>query len=303
MNKNLVRVGWITFALFCLILFTVIKLPQAPIQKLIDAHIANALAPYGASLSAKESNLSYIFGPTYKMKDVTLSLPPPANHAHIDHLSVSPSFLALIMGKVGGHFKIEEGEGTLKGSFSSGKTNFSVSLNADQLDIGKLGILPLLASLQVKAIVDGSVSISGEQQNLSSLEGDVKLHLTKLVFDSQSIAGFSIPKLSIGEGNIDLGINKGKVKFNTFKLGKAGGTDDIVATVVGEATLARLIEASTLNIKTRFSLSANIMKSFMLLDAILGVGKQPDGSYAFSLNGPPGSPVPSPITDASQIPQ
>ena len=120
------------------------------------------------------------------------------------------------------------------------------------------------------------------------------------MIDAQSIFGFPIPKILVSEGNADIEIQDGKAQIKTFKLGKPGHVeDDIQATLTGQVILGKFWAASKVDLNTRFSLSQNILKPLILLDAILGSGKQPDGSYAFHLTGPILSPTPSPLKDKS----
>jgi hypothetical protein len=95
---------------------------------------------------------------------------------------------------------------------------------------------------------------------------------------------------------MDVEIDKAKVTIKTFQLGKASNTtDDVHATVSGDLTLGKQWESSNLNAKATFSVSDNVKKAFVLLDALLGSAKQPDGSYAYSLTGPISAINPLPL--------
>ena len=65
--------------------------------------------------------------------------------------------------------------------------------------------------------------------------------------------------------------------------------------MTGLVTLGKHWMASKIDLNTRFSLSQAVLKPLILLDALLGSGKQSDGSYAFHLTGPILSPTPSPL--------
>jgi hypothetical protein len=58
--------------------------------------------------------------------------------------------------------------------------------------------------------------------------------------------------------------------------------------------LGRNWQYSTLNLRADFSLSQNVIKSFVLIDALLSAGKKPDGSYSYTISGPLYSPTPTP---------
>ena len=117
------------------------------------------------------------------------------------------------------------------------------------------------------------------------------------MIDPQTIVGFAIPQLAISEGLIDVGFDKAKaVDPQRFTLGKPGATtDDLHGTITGDASLSRTWPASNLNVRADFGVSQNVLHAFVLLDALLGAGKQPDGSYSFKLNGPFNALNPTPI--------
>ena len=50
-----------------------------------------------------------------------------------------------------------------------------------------------------------------------------------------------------------------------------------------------------LDVTAQFSLSADVLKSFAILDAIMAAAKQGDGSYKYKLSGSITSPYPAPI--------
>jgi type II secretion system protein N len=247
------------------------------------------------------------------MKDVTLGFAPPQPPVHIEQITVSPSLLGLITGKIGGKVVIENRGGTLSASLSMkppgaapAKTsfgtppaplNFTFSFDAKDMDIGKLGILPALANVQGSALVNGNGVLEGDLNTPSTLVGQIQLELSKVTIDPQTIAGFSLPKLAVSEGKIDLGFDKSKATIKAFHLGKAGKPgDDIVANLTGDVTLGRNWDTSMLSVKAGFTLSQNILKSFSLIDALLGAGKQADGSYSYNLAGPLTSPIPAPVS-------
>jgi type II secretion system protein N len=291
--------GWMSFGIVCLVFFTLLKLPEDRIKAYIDGSIAVALAEKGVSFNATGGQVSFLFGLSYTMKDITLSLPPLNSPVHIDKIQVSPSLLSLLFLRYSGKIWIENGKGELNGSFSIKNSEFSVSYKIKNLELQKLGLLPLLAGFQAAATVDGAGSFSGDYANLTSLDGNAALTLTQISLEPQSIAGFSVPQLSISDAVAEVKTEKGKATIKTFRLGKpnpskTGAIDDIQGAILGDITFAKQVELSQLNLKMHFTFSENILKSFVLLDALLGSGKQADGSYSFNLTGPMVAPMPSP---------
>jgi type II secretion system protein N len=290
------RAGWAGFGLICMIFFTIIKLPEDRLKGFIEGNLSNLLAQRGISFTSNESKISYFLGVTYSMKNVTVNLPSTTVPIHIDRLQITPSILSSIIGRFGGAFIIDNGDGNLTGSFSTKSTNIDVYFKAKKLNLGKLGVLPIAAGIQGSAILDGTGTVSGDPAVPSTLEGNINIILSKIVIDPQTISGFAIPRLGISDGVADLNIDKAKAVIKTFRLGKPGNAaDDLQGTVTGDISLGRSWEASSLNLKTHFGLSESIMKAFVLLDAILGGGKQADGAYSFNISGPLENPMPTPV--------
>jgi type II secretion system protein N len=295
LQRTLKTAGWVSFGIFCFLVFTILKLPEDRIKNYVQGTIASMLAPKGITFSAEKGYISIGWGIAYVMKGVTLNFPPPDAPAHIEKVTFSPSILPSLFGYQGGSLWIYNGDGKLTGSFSTKGTQLSASFSAKQMDLGKLGLLPLAAGVHGSAMLNGSGSFAGDMSIPSTLTGDLDLNLNKVHLDQQTIAGFSVPALSVSEGKIELSADKGKATIKTFRLGKPGSSDDIQATGSGDVMLGRNWDSSTLNGKVNFKLSDNILKAFVLIDALLGPGKQGDGSYSFTLNGPVTSPNPTPV--------
>jgi type II secretion system protein N len=238
------------------------------------------------------------------MKDITLSFPPPQEPIHIDQISVSPSLLSALTGKMGASVRVENKGGTLRASFKSPMRGpsgpVSFSFDSSNMDLGSLGVLPAMTGIRGSATVNGEGTVDGDTSAPTTLNGKIKADLSKIVIDQQTFMGFSIPRLIVSEGKADIDIKQGKAMIKTLRLGKPGSTtDDIRANVTGDVTLGRNLGYSTLNVKTDFSLSQNVLKAFILLDAILGPAKQADGSYAYQLTGPVNGPNVVPMGSAA----
>jgi type II secretion system protein N len=299
-KRALKTFGWISLGMFCLLLFTLLKLPEDKIRNYVQGMISSQLSSQGITLNANQSSLSIGFGVSYTMKDITLSFPPPQEPIHIDQVSVSPSIFSAIMGKMGASVEVENKGGTLRATFNTPMSGangpVSFSFNCNNLDLGSLGILPAMANLRGSALANGEGHLDGDTSLPSTLNGQFKLDLAKIVIDQQTLFGFSIPRLTVSEGKGDIEVNGGKAIIKTLRLGKPGSTtDDVKANVTGDVVIGKNLPYSTLNLKTDFNLSQNVLKAFVLLDAILGPAKQADGSYAYTITGPLNSPNPVPV--------
>ena len=294
-TRILKTLAWGLLGVFLLSLFTLLKLPDDRIKAYVQGAIAAALAPKGITFTAEKGYISLGWGVSYVMKGVTLEFPPPQPASHIDKISVTPSILPLILGYQGGSLAIVSGDGKLGGSFSMKGSNISLSLDAKQIDLGKLGVFGVAAGIRGTGQLSGSAAVSGDMSIPSTLTGDIDLSLSKIALDPQTIAFFNVPKISISEGKIEISADKGKATIKTLRLGKAGSSDDLQGTATGDIILGRNWDSSTLNAKVNFKLSDTLMKAFILLDSLLGPGKQGDGSYSLTLAGPVTAPNPTPL--------
>lgn len=294
-RKLFANIAWTFLGLFALTFFTLAKLPDAKIKSWVESGISNVLSPRGITLTAEQSELSFLFGIQYVMKNVTLDFPPPQPPARIDEIRVSPAFLPMLAGKLGASIEIKSGKGSavFTGAFRGGTV--SGTLRADQFDVGSIALLKLITDVNGSAVVTGKADFSGSTEDWTTLDASVQLDLSKISIPSQSIQGFSIPALNMSQGQVDVVIDHGKGQIRSLKIGKHDSTtDDIKATITGDLVFGKSLQNSTCNLKANFSLSESLLKSFVLLDAILAQGKQPDGSYAYRLEGPLLSPNPIP---------
>jgi type II secretion system protein N len=300
LRRTLGILGWVSFGLFCLAIFTLLKLPDDRIRAYVQGMIAAQLAPKGISFTAEKGYISIGWGISYVMKEVTFIFPPPQAPAKLDKVTVTPSLLPMVLGYQGGSFALYQGDGKLSGSFSMKGTEMSASLDAKQVDLGKTGALALAAGIKGTGIVTGSLSFSGDSSIPSTLNGEADLSLSKVALDPQTIVFINVPRISISEGKIEISAEKGKATIKSLRLGKAGSTDDLQGTASGDIMLGRTWDSSTLNAKINFKLSEPLMKAFILLDAFLGPGKQGDGSYSLTLTGPVTAPNPVPISPGAK---
>lgn len=285
--------AWIAYGVLCLAFFTLIKLPDERIKRNIEAFISTALAEKNVTYTAGETELSYFLGITLTLKDISLYPPSPAAKVHIDQIEVSPGLLSLLLGKVGGSFSLSNPPGKLTGQVFTRGSEFMASFEATKLDLGKLGLLPILAGIQGGAVLEGSGSVEGNVSIPSTLENKIKLNLKQVTLDAQTFMGFALPKIQISDSQIEIATEKAKAVIKKFKLGKPG--DDLSGEILGDVSMAKSWTSTQLNLKAHFSFSEGVQRAFVLLDALLGAGKQTDGSYLYRINGPATAPVPIPV--------
>ncbi len=290
---------WTLASLFLLLFFSLLKLPEIRLKNLIHGHIVNALASQGLSLTTNKSEFSYFLGMSYDMEDVIISGGSLTQPIKIQKISISPSVLPLFLGRFGAGISLKQTEGKLKGSVSFKATTpeptFWTDLTLDKLDLGKLGVFQLLGGVQAGGITQGTLSFSGTLSDPKSMNGTADLKFSKIAIESQSIAGFNVPKSQISDGELVFDIVTGKVAIKKLQFGKhQNPSDDIYALGSGEVDLNSRFGASKLNADLAFGFSQKIQKAFLLLDALLADGKTGEGAYAYHFAGTFDDPVRTP---------
>jgi type II secretion system protein N len=275
--------------LVCLVVFTLVKVPQPKIHAWILGTLNQKLNPMGIQAAAEEGHIELGFGLKYQMTGVKLTMLETQKVLKFSRLEVAPSLIIpLLHGKLGAHVVLEEGSGTIVANVMAKGDEFDVDVQLDNLNLGRMGILPFAIGLDGGADLRGSIAIAGSPSSASGLSGKVKLVLSKIVIDAQKFKGFDIPRTSISDADFDIDVGAGKATILTARLGKPSGTDDLQGVATGDIKLNKVLDNSEGNFKIKFGFSEHYRqeKTISLLDSLLGMFKKPDGSFGMRLNGP-----------------
>lgn len=275
--------------LACLLTFTLVKVPQPKIHAWLLGTLNQQMNPLGIQASADEGRIILGLGLKYEMTGVRLTMLETQKVLKFSRLEVAPDLIVpLLQGMLGGHFVLEEGTGAIAGNVKMKGDEFDVDVRIENLNLGRMGILPFAAGLDGTADVNGSIRLAGSASAVTGLTGKMNLVLAKIVIDAQKFQGFDIPRTAIADGVVDLEIGSGKATLTTVRLGKPGGADDLQGTTTGDVKLNRAIAASEANLRVKFGFSDRYRqeKTISLLDSLLGMFKRPDASFAMRLTGP-----------------
>jgi type II secretion system protein N len=292
-------IGFGILFVVCLVVFTLVKVPQPKIHAWILGTLNRQMNPMGIQATAEEGHIELGWGLKYEMSDVRLTQLNTQKVLKFSRLEVEPDIIVpLLQGKLGVRFALEEGTGSIRGKLKAKGDSIDADIELDKLNLGRMGILPFAIDLDGTGDLRGSIALSGSLADPETLSGSIKLNLSKILIDAQKFKGFDIPRTSISDGAFDIEIAAGKATFNTARLGKPGGTDDFQGSAAGEIKLAKVLDRSEANLKLKFGFSDHYRqeKTISLLDSLLGMFKKPDGSFGVRLNGPLSSVQPSPDT-------
>ena len=290
-RKVLTGFGWTALGLASFVLFTLIKVPEDRLKAYVVGTLNTSLSAKGLTLSAERGDISFGWGISYLMRDVKLTSSSGAKPFLISKISIKPNLLPLIWGKQGGSAKVvSSGDGELWIFFSMKEAQISADVEFDNFDVGQTGLLYLLSGTQGSLVATGKLTFNGDWNVPSTVQTQGSVELKKIRLDAQSIQGFQVPVVQLQEGRFSFETDKSKILIRALKLGKPASTDDIQANGTGEISLSRTWDTSPVDLKLNFKFSESITKSFVFLDALLGAGKKPDGSYSYQLTGPLAAP-------------
>lgn len=305
--------------LFLFVTFTVMQLPETRLKNTVQSLINQSLATRNMTMTSTRSELSIGLGVLYTLEDVTLTHPDSPLPAKLKKVQFSPSILGLFLNRLSGTAALESGTGqaeihvSVGGLLSllrsktpsqggteeeSGSTQHPLALqiHSENFDFGATQLLPFLIKTQLQFKVSGDAELNGTLGSPETYQGKVNWNLSQLRLPEQTVSGFKLPSLSMGSGQIQLDLENGSKKLNLTRveLGKLGA-EDIAAQVKGVITLGRRMNESTLDSTLTLSVSEKVLQSIPLLQALLGMAKQPDGNFAYKLSGPLLTPFPVPL--------
>ena len=285
------KIGLTFSFLGLLILFTLLKLPQAKITSLIQGVVQSQLDPLGIYITDHGRELSIWKGFEYRLIQPTLEL-PDMTRIELEEIVVSPKLLSLLTGKAGASVEITQAveksaaktdlakinlEGTIRGDL----VNATVDLHS--VDLGKFGVLAFAAGLKGTGTLNGNIHVEGHLADLTSLTGNVNLKLAKVRIEEGKVFFLSIPDINVTEGTIDARIESGKVVIKQFQIGKP--FDDLDIGVTGDLTLNRNLNSSMMNLRASIGFSDKVKQKMSMLDALMMEAKQPSGKYVYKLTG------------------
>jgi type II secretion system protein N len=289
-------IAWVLAFFGFLALFTIAKLPDDRIGGLILGKASETLSSggHGIALTAERTRISLLLLGRIRFEGLTVRTTSGSGSPTFvrwEEARLSPSLLDLLLARLGGtlHARGKDGSSFSLAFWSTRAGKFSASARFNQAELGStgVGLIPILAGINATLPLNGAVELSGEASKPSTLAGKIQLSLGKSVIPAQRISGFPIPSIRFGDGEIKATVSQGSLRFESLRLGKMDrDTDDIGGTATGDVALAQSMDSSQLNLKAKVRFSESVLKSLFLLDALLGPGKQPDGSYSIQLTGP-----------------
>ncbi len=268
------------------VVFLPLTFPFGPLARRIEVEARSA----GTEISLGTLGPAGLFG--LRARDVRLRVPPPPGgealpEVRLDKVDLKPDLIALLLRKTSFSFAADGYGGTARGhaALSKGQNPELVSLKLEASDLD-LHALPLkeLAGLDLAGRLHLKLDLPALQP-ADLATGAASFSVKDAVLTSGNVQGFTLPKVSLGDLEGAVSVEKGVAKVD--KCSARGG--DVDADVDGNVHLRPLLSLSQADLHVRFHLGDKWLNENALIKGALGLiqnARQGDGSYVFTFAGP-----------------
>ncbi len=262
-HKRILRwVGYPLFYLFCLTFFFRVLFPYERLKRtLVSEFNKTQTGPKPMRLEVDDMSSYGLFSfgveaEGLRLISLTPKLTPEGKPAlpdttTVEHAHATFGVLSALFGTKSVKFGAEAFGGDLSGNLEDSTGERVVTLNLDDVELGKLPFLTDIIELPLKGQVNGRVELVAPEYDLSKAEGSLRLTAAGIVVGDgkAKIRGtIALPTLTAGNLEIEAEIKKGKLTFQKFSI--AGGELDLDAQ--GTIDLREPFGQSTVNIQLEF---------------------------------------------------
>lgn len=266
-HKRILRwVGYPLFYLFCLTLFFRILFPYDRVKHtLVSEFSKTQTGPKPMRLEVDDMSSYGIFSFGVEAEGVRLipltsgaaptSAEPGAKSVSevtsIEHVHATVGILSALFGTKNVKFGAEAFGGEINGRLEDTKSERSIDLELDEVDLGKLPFLAEIIGLPLSGVVDGTVEFLAPEHSVSKADGLVKMTASDIVVGDGKAKirnTIALPTLRAGNLELEAEIKKGKLTFKKFKI--SGGELDFDAQ--GTIDLREPFAQSSVNIQLEF---------------------------------------------------
>jgi type II secretion system protein N len=295
-NKWLTRVGYVFLAFFSFSYFVYLGFPfervlprvLAGMEKDSGVKIEAATVRAGWFLSLVATDVKVFTGTRRGGEE-------PQPTVRLDKVSISPKLFSLLTGKKAARIDALVLGGRIRGTVMTSKSASNVDLAFEALEIGKI---PTLVNFGVNASgqVGGTVKLALDPEDGTKAVGKIDLQVKSPRIAESNLILVKIPETIFDKGGAAIiDIKDGKAEL--IDVGLHG--EDLDLSVEGEILLKKRIASSQWSAKSVIRASDAWKSKVPGFDAIVGPGKQPDGSYRYRVAGVIGG-FPRTIPDKSR---
>ena len=166
----------------------------------------------------------------------------------VDSLSTHVQWLSLLTFNPAIEAEIGLGDGRVDLEVAPQGAGMDIAVEIDQLNLEHPPIVGKYAGLPIRGVITGGID-SGWKDSIRTLAGEGTLSLKKVSVGPGSVAGITIPAISLGDIEIELVADKGVIEIKSYK--QSGG--DFQTKISGGVELrSRMIVSSFKNFCIEF---------------------------------------------------
>lgn len=258
----------------------------------------------GLKIEATKVSPLLLRGIGLKFRDVTISGTIPGIDKNISKpitvdkfwIGISPLSLVFAKPRVKGGTNIFGGSIKVTANFQDFLKSPPGSIKIKMRNINLSDMLALKEEgINLKGDLSGTIKLEGDLSNPISLSGEIDTDIDNVLLKKGTIAGFTLPDISIKGGTIKASLLKGDLKIEEFEIGSP--KEDLHFIYTGNIKLGRRIQYSQADLVMKIKFSDKLKNDFQAFLPLLEAAKKPDNYYAFKQKGgfADGLPLPVPL--------
>ena len=274
----------IGYGLFTLAVMIVGVITMFPHEEMTRRLLGDALKTSPIGIDFRQLRFRPLLG--YKIDGLRIAPDRTADFLiQVDSLDAAPNLTSLLLPGMRPAVDIEAElwGGRIDASLAAGTSEFSIDLEADDLNLGEAsaGAFPQGGSLRGSA--DLSLELQGRTTG-EALLGNAILNATNVALDEILISGFKVPELSFSNVTLRASLEDRTIRVIEFTAQGA----EVVLRATGKIGLRTRLEYSTLDIRFEVTVADNAPPGLRALRLLLP--KKPGDSF-HSLRGTLRRPV------------
>jgi type II secretion system protein N len=274
-------------AVLAFFLFLVLTFPYDLLARRIEMEARSA----GAEVTIGSAGVGGLAA--VRARDVRLRIAPaPGGDAwpelRFERAVVSPDLIALILRRTSFAFSVDGYGGTARGHIALSNDPRQPGISSFRIDASDLDLSALPLRELAGVLAAGKLRLKADLPALLPVEtarGSINLALEGAAVTGGTIAGFSLPRTTLGRLDGAVAVEKGIARID--KTQARGG--DVEADLDGSINLRPLLSLSQADLHLRFRPGDSWLNENAMIKGMIGLiqnARQGDGSYVFTLDGP-----------------
>ncbi|MCB9652590.1 MAG: type II secretion system protein GspN [Deltaproteobacteria bacterium] len=282
--------GYVAFFFFCLALGIYFTFPWTAAADRALQFASEKARQNGTRLEIEARDVKPSFLTGLVAHDLAVKFEAYEHPIVLQRLDARAHFWKMIRGLIGVSASVPIAKGTLDLSVAEDGDEFEVQALAKQIELALVPTLGDATGVPLSGELALDSNVRWSPKDPKKTEGELKIKMTNIeTLKGAKIMGVLLPELVLGNGELTLPIEKGKVRFDKQRF----GGENLEVVVDGEILLNKKLALSTLALVLSFKPTPALLKKEPLIGAMLGGlsnAKGADGFYSFSVTGPGRAP-------------